>query len=162
MDRMQIAINAPAERVRVIAAQAEARARLAGVLAESCTSVSLDWPAKLVLSVAAGIEFAAQAPEEVRLLLPDAVAIDPALKAGAEQTSDFLASLLRRGREHFPAVAMPELTERAMIGSATWLIATKLLQGEAAQMLTLRQPLTQLLLTPYVGRERAHRLSLSQ
>jgi hypothetical protein len=163
MNRTQLAVNASTERVQLISAQAEARARLAGVLAETCTKAGSDWAAKLVLSVGAGIEFAARAPEEARLLLPDAVAIDPALGAGAEQTSDFLATLLRRGREHFPlAATMPELTERAMVGSVTSLIGVKLLNGEAALLPTLRQPLTQLLLTPYVGRERARELSLRQ
>lgn len=163
MDRTQPTTSLPAERMRVINVQAEARAQLAGALAESCTGSGPDWPTKMIAAIEASLHFAAEAPEEARLLLLDAVVIDPALGVGAQQTQDFLTTLLVRGREHcVDAAAMPELTERALVGAATSLVGTRLINGEAAELPMLRQPLVQLLLTPYVGRERARQLSLGQ
>lgn len=160
MDRTQPRTSPPEERVRLIAFQAEARARLAGVMAEACTSAAPDWPTKLVAAVEAGLEFAIAAPQEARLLLLDAVRIDPALGAGATQTQDFLTNLLRRGRGHCAAAAaMPDLTERALVGAATSLVGAKLISDEADGLPALRAPMLHLLLTPYVGLERARQIS---
>jgi hypothetical protein len=156
MQRTQFRASAPAERVRLIRAQAQARARLVGVLAEACAGSGADWPARLAAAVAAGIEFAAEAPEQARLLLPGAAAIDPALEAGVEQTEDFLVGLLRRGREHCPeAAGMPEATELGMVAAATSLVAAKLLRGQTDALPSVVSPLTELLLAPYVGIEHA-------
>ena len=164
MDRQQSRTSLAEARVRLIATQGRARARLTGVLAESCAAApGRGWPERVVAAVAAAVEFAATAPEEARLLLLDAVTIDPALGAGAMHTHDYLAELLRGGRAHCPGAArMPELTERAMIGAATSIVANRLRGGAAADLPALAPALTQLLLTPYVGLERARQLSLGR
>lgn len=164
MQRSHSRASLAEKRVRLIATQGRARARLVGVLAETCAGRSAcSWPIRLMAAIEAGIEFAATSPEEARLLLLDAVAIDPALGAGALHTHDYLADLLRSGRDHCPSAAkMPELTERTLIGAATSLVGTKLIKGEASDLRSVGPPLALLLLTPYVGPERARQLSLGE
>lgn len=150
------------ERGCLLAAQDRALSRLAGELIGACAAKS-SWPAKVVAAIEVGVEFAAAAPEEARLLLLDAVSIDPVLGAGALQTHEFLTDLLRSGRDQCPqAAAMPDLTERAMIGAATSLVGTRLINGAAMDPRSIGPPLTQLFLTPYVGLEQARRLSLGE
>lgn len=163
MDGARLLSASAGERMRLVAVQARARARLAGLLDEACAGSGSDWPARLSAAIAASIGFAADSPEEARLLLPDAVSIEVALGAGAQQTQEALVDMLRRGRRHsLVAARMPELTEQAMVGAATSLLAGKLRAGEAAELPSLQPALTQFMLTPYVDQEHARRLALVQ
>ena len=143
----------------VLAAHEEAFDRLSGELFRACAAES-EWTAKVVAGVAAGIGFAARAPEEAQLLVVDAVAADPTLASRVLASNDYLVGLLRNGREQCPrAATLPELTERALVGATTSIIGMRLLCGQADQLPDLEPQLVQLLLMPYVGVDEARRVA---
>jgi AcrR family transcriptional regulator len=133
--------------------------RLTGELVAACAAEA-EWPAKVTAGVHVAIEFATETPEEAHLLVLDAVAAEPELVTQVLASSDFLVGLLRNGREQCPqAAALPELTERALIGATASVIGTRLLSGQADQLRDLEPQLVQLLLMPYVGTEEARRIA---
>jgi AcrR family transcriptional regulator len=143
----------------VLAAHEMAFNRLAGELVGACAGES-EWPAKVAAAIGAAIEFASRAPEEALLLALDAVAADPVLASRVLASNDFLVGLLRNGREQWPpAVALPELTERAMIGATTSLIGSRLICGQVSRLAEIEPQLVQLVLIPYMGVEEARHVA---
>lgn len=141
----------------VLVAHEEAFERLAAELFRACAGES-DWPAKVAAGVSATVAFAVGAPEDARLLIVDAVAADPTLVTRVLASNDYLVGLLRSGREQSPeAAALPELTERALIGAASSVIGSRLLSHQADRLPALEQELIQLMLMPYVGTPAARR-----
>jgi len=143
----------------VLAAHEEAFDRLSRELFRVCAAES-EWTAKVAAGVGAAIGFAVRGPEEAQLLVVDAVAADPTLAARVLASNDYLVGLLRNGREQSArAAALPELTERALVGATTSVIGMRLLSGQADQLADLEPQLVQLILMPYVGVEEARRLA---
>jgi AcrR family transcriptional regulator len=143
----------------LLVAHEEAFDRLAGQLVRGCATVS-EWSAKIVVAVSISIVFAIRTPEEARLLVLEALAPDPILAKRALASNDFLIGLLRNGREQCPgAAALPELTERALIGATTSVIGHRLLCDQADQLSVLAPQLIQLILIPYLGNEEAVRIA---
>lgn len=133
--------------------------RFAAELFRACAGAA-DWSGKVAAAVSATIAFAAQAPEEAQLLIVDAVAAEPTLATRVLASNDFLIGLLRKGREQCPrAAALPELTERALIGAACSVIGARLLSGQADRLPAVEPQLVQLMLMPYVGVERAREIA---
>jgi hypothetical protein len=145
------------ERLRL--AQKRAEERLARELSAAC-GAEREWPAKLAAGVHAAIGFASRSPDEARLLLLDAIASDRALAAGARAASERFTELLRHGREQGGAAALPDLTEQALVGAATSIIGARVMAERASSLDEVEVPLTELMLTPYVGAEEAQRLAL--
>jgi len=151
--------NFGSKRECVLVAHEQAVSRLAGEVVGACAGQS-EWPAKLAAAVGAAIGFATRAPGEALLLILDALAADPVLASHVVTSNDFLVGLLRNGREQWPrAAALPELTERALIGAATSVIGAKLTAGEADRLASIEPELVQLILMPYLGSEGAHRMA---
>lgn len=141
----------------VFVAHEEAFDRLAGELFRACARES-DWTAKVAVGIAAAIAYAVREPEEAQLLIVDSVAADPRLAERVLASNDYLVGLLRNGREQCPGTAaLPELTERTLIGATTSVIGKRLLSGQADQLRDLEPQLVQLVLMPYVGVEEARR-----
>lgn len=143
----------------VLIAHDEAFERFAGELTKAC-AVQEKWTAKVRTATAVAIARAVREPEETQLLVLDAVAAEPVLIDRVLAANDFLVGLLRNGREHCPlAAALPELTERALVGAATSVVGTRLIYGQADQLRDLEPQLVQLLLMPYVGIEEAREVA---
>ncbi|MGC1166218.1 MAG: TetR/AcrR family transcriptional regulator [Solirubrobacterales bacterium] len=143
----------------VLVAHEAAFDRLAGELLHACAGES-EWTAKLAAGIGAAIHFAVRGPEEAQLLVVDAVAADPMLALRVLASNDYFVGLLRNGREQCPrAAALPELTERALIGATTSTIGTRLLSGQVDQLVEIGPQLVQLVLMPYVGIEEARRVA---
>jgi AcrR family transcriptional regulator len=143
----------------VLTAHEQAFDRLTGELIRACAGQS-DWPTKVVAAIATAVVFAYRAPEQAQLLVLDCLAADPVLVERVLASQDFLVGLLRNGREQSPeAAALPELTERALIGATTSLIGQRLLCDEVDQLPALAPQLIQLIVIPYVGHKEAARLA---
>jgi AcrR family transcriptional regulator len=133
--------------------------RLAGELFRTCAAES-EWPDKVAAAVGATIAFVVDNPEEALLLIVDAVAAEPALTTRVLAANDYLVGLLRSGREQCrEAATLPDLTERALIGAASSVIATRLLSGQGDRLPALEPQLVQLMLMPYVGITEARRVA---
>lgn len=143
----------------VLSAHEDAFDRLAAVLFRACAAEE-EWAGKVAAGTTAAIAFAVENPEETELLLVDAVAADPELTTRVLASHDFLVGLLRNGREHCDqAGALPELTERALIGAAASLIGDRLLSDRADRLPDLEPELLQLMLMPYLGVGEARRVA---
>jgi hypothetical protein len=63
---------------------------------------------------------------------------------------DELVELLRAGRRRCPGAAdLPEVTERALIGAATSVVADLLMAGKAGELIELEPQLLELMSMPY-------------
>jgi len=143
----------------VLAAHEEAFDRLAAELFRACAEEP-DWPAKVAAGVRTAIAFAVARPEEAQLLIVDAVAADPTLAARVLDSNESLVGILRNGREQsHRAAALPELTERALIGAAGSVIGSRLLSHQADRLPALEPELIQLMVMPYVGAAEGRRLA---
>lgn len=143
----------------MLVAHEEAFDRLAAVLVRACAG-QREWSAKVMVATGAAIDFAIQTPEQARLLVPEAIAVDSVLIERVIASTDFLVGLLRNGREQCPSAAvLPELTERALIGAVASMIGRRLLCGQVESLPALAPQLTHFLLIPYLGTEEAARIA---
>jgi AcrR family transcriptional regulator len=120
-----------------------------------------DWENRVRAAIYASVDFAEQRPDQARLLTLDALAADGQASDRGLAAIDRFATMLRKGREeHLQAEALPEITERAMVGSVSMTISSRLLRGES--LVGLEPQLVYLVLVPYIGPTAARRLSESQ
>ncbi len=116
-----------------------------------------EWAEKAASAIVATVEFAADTPDEARLLVLDGLVADAVVSRAALAAIDRLVDLLREGRKHHPgAAALPAVMERALIGAMSTTISMRLLKGESPA--GLEPELVELVLAPYTGSETAIRL----
>lgn len=147
----------------VLAAHDLALDRLVARLVRACANQ--DGSAeKLAAAVAALVDFSLRSPAEARLLMLDAVAVDPVLAARVLGANEILAGLLRSRRADLcqEIDSLPDLTEALLVGAITSLVGVKLMAGDADGLAELETELVELALTPYFGLERARRVALDR
>jgi AcrR family transcriptional regulator len=143
----------------VLVAHGEIFDRLAGTIRRACAA-EREWPRKLAAGMRAALRFALDSPADACLLLFETVGPDRELSAHVLASNDHLVGMLRAGREYTVEAAMlPELTERALVGAATFIVGNRLLQDQQAELWRIEPELVELMLTPYVGREEARRIA---
>jgi AcrR family transcriptional regulator len=121
-----------------------------------------EWPGKVRASIAAIFAFAKETPDELRLLTLNALATDLTIARQVVDSNAHLAALLRDGRRHTPlGPALPDLTEEALVGAVSSILAGRLLEGGAEGLAGLEPELVQLVLTPYIGVQEAARVARS-
>lgn len=125
---------------------------------ERMGAVDPSWPVQAAAAICAGLEWVAVNPEAANVLTNEALA------GGSEGVTRYhrlvthLAELFESGREESSeATHLPPITERALAGGLTSLIAQRIDQGEADALPGLAPEAIQFALTPYVGVERARR-----
>lgn len=124
-------------------------------LSEACAAEAV-WGDKAAAAIAAAVEFAAESPEQARLLALDTIAADGEAARHGLAAGERLAAMLRSGRDHHPEAAdLPEITERALVGAVASTVNWRLLKGES--LAGLEPQLVQLVLTPYLGQAAAAR-----
>jgi AcrR family transcriptional regulator len=139
----------------LLATHEDTFARLMERISDACRPED-EWAGKAAAAIAATVRFAAEAPDEARLLGLDALAADAVVSRAAVTALDRLVDLLRTGREEYPAAAeLPGITEPALVGAASASIYRRLLNGESP--LGLEPELVTLVLAPYMGVEEATR-----
>jgi AcrR family transcriptional regulator len=143
----------------VLAAHDVVFERYLAALLRSCNS-EREWPLKIKASIATTIAFATAEPEQAQLLALDSLAGDAEVASRVLASSDHLASLLSAGRHYNPRGAeLPDLTEKALVGAVSALIAGRLMNGEAEALPELEPQIVELILIPYVGPEEATRVA---
>jgi AcrR family transcriptional regulator len=143
----------------VLAAHDVVFERYLAALLRACNSEQ-EWPLKIRASIATTIAFATAEPEQAQLLALDSLAGDAEVARRVLASSDHLASLLSAGRQYNPRGAeLPELTEKALVGAVSALIAGRLMNGEAEVLPELEPQIVELILIPYVGPEEASRVA---
>lgn len=142
----------------VLAAHRDVFERLLALLLRACAT-ELDWSQKIRASIAALFSFAEKAPEEVRLLTLNALATDLTIARQVVDSNAHFAALLREGRRHTSfGAALPELTEEALVGAVSAVIAGSLHETGVQRLPDLEPEVVQLVLTPYIGASEATRV----
>lgn len=133
----------------VAVAHERAFERLSTRVRRSCAS-AVAWDEKLAAGIGAGLGFAAEWPQEARLLLLDVIGPDPVLADLVLASNEGLVALMRAGRRRCPEVpALPEITERALIGAITSVAGAHLMGGKIDDLVGLEPQLVELMLTQY-------------
>jgi AcrR family transcriptional regulator len=143
----------------VFAAHERAFGRLSKTIVDACRTQAA-WPDRVASAVARALDFAVESPDDAQLVVACHAASEPKLASRGQAAHEKLADLLRAGRRQaHVAHTPPELTEQAVIGAAMSVVGSSLLKGEVAELPELGPELTQIVLTPYLGEEEAHRVA---
>jgi AcrR family transcriptional regulator len=141
----------------VFAAHERSFGRLSDAIVGACRTRAA-WPDRVANAVARALDFAVESPDDAQLVvIASHAASEPKLASRGHAAHEKLADLLRTGRRQAEvANTPPDVTEQAVIGAAMAVVGTRLLKGEVADLRALAPELTQIVLTPYLGEERAH------
>jgi AcrR family transcriptional regulator len=144
----------------VLAAHERAFGRVSKTIVAACRTQAA-WPDRVGAAVARALDFAVESPDDAQLVVVAChTASEPKLASRGHAAHEKLADLLRTGRRQAEvAHTPPELTEQAVIGAAMAVVGARFLKGEAAELPALGPELTQVILTPFLGDEEAHRVA---
>lgn len=118
-----------------------------------------DWLAKVAASVSAGLGFVAELGPVSRMFAIDALSLGPAAIEQAHAAIERGARFLRHGRELYPAAAeLPASLEQTLLAGQAFAVSLRLLAEEPLALPRLRSEMVEVLLSPYVGTERARLL----
>ncbi len=122
--------------------------------------VPADWPAKVRAGLRGAIAFLAEVSTLARACAIEAAAASAAAADRQFTALERFAFLLRDGRRRYPrAAALPETTERVLIGGVASIICSCLLAEDPAALVALEPQLLELLLTPYLGEAEARQVA---
>lgn len=89
-----------------------------------------DWPMKLQRGLEEAVEFAVDEPARALLLASQAEVADRAVGKSMLATRRRLVDLLRRGREYPGVAQLPEITEEALVGAISTVLARAVGDGD--------------------------------
>lgn len=137
-----------------------AEERLLDCIDCACAAES-EWPLGVRAAVSAALGLLAAEPDlgQVLLFAPFGAMAGPDAQRRHEATLTCLEALLRAGREQIDAQSMPVMVEEGLVGALCFIIARPLRAGEPDLLPALAPDLTIMLLSPYLGREEAERLT---
>jgi AcrR family transcriptional regulator len=122
---------------------------------------NLDWPHQVKEAVRIGLGFTAEAAPQARFFAVDAltsgglVVLDRYM-AGMQQVIE----ILRVGREHCPdAAGLPLIAEPVLVGGIASVVTAALMVEEVGALAALEREMVTMLLTPYVGKDRAEEIA---
>jgi AcrR family transcriptional regulator len=146
----------------VFAAHERAFGHLSRVIVDACRTEAA-WSDRVAAAIRGSLGFAVESPSEAQLVVVAChTASEPQLASRGHAAHEKLADLLRAGRRQAQvAHTPPELTEQAVVGAAMAVVGARLLAGEVATLPLLTPELTQIILTPFLGDEEAHRVAQS-
>jgi hypothetical protein len=117
-----------------------------------------DWASGIAAAIRAGLDFAAADPLAADTLTSRALGMGGDGITRHRRLHSYIAEALAAGRGERPHGAdLPQLTERALAGGLTSLVAERLSAGRAAELPALAPEAIQFALTPYLGPEEAKR-----
>ena len=121
-----------------------------------------EWPLKVRAALGATLASLVEASALARVFTVEAAAASAAAVERQFSALDRFATLLGDGRTLYPgAAALPELTERALVGGVASILCGHLLVEEAREIPALESQLAELLLLPYLGPDEARRVARS-
>jgi len=127
--------------------------------AEDACDAHTGWPQKVKAAIGSVLAALTEASGLARAFAVEAGSSSLAAAQRQLTAIDEFARLLREGRSLYPnAAALPEPTERALIGGIASIVSAHLLAEDAQALPALESQLVELLLTPYLGPAEAKRL----
>jgi AcrR family transcriptional regulator len=129
-------------------------------LVAEAVAAAPDWPHRAIAAARESLAFLASEPDLARLCLVEAQSAGPAIAARFHAAVRELVPPLQEGRgERAEARALPPSTEDSTIGALVSLASRKVAAGEAERLEDLLPDFAQFILAPYLGPEKAERLS---
>jgi len=120
-----------------------------------------EWPEQVAVGIRAAFEFASYDPAAARVLACDAITQGRAGFDLYERMIEAIAARLEPGRaEHPDGNWLPGITEKALVGGSTTLVAQNIERGRHEELPALVPETIQFVLTPYVGADRARTLAM--
>ena len=144
------------KRDAVAAAHETISGRLLEILEEACGR-ERDWPLKVKAGIEAILDFAGGHPEQARLLATRLDGADVTLGENVRASQRRLLELLGEGRRYPAAAELPQITEEALAGAISTVLARALVDG--GDHATLRSQLVEFVLAFYLGAAEAARVS---
>jgi AcrR family transcriptional regulator len=132
--------------------------RFVGILEEAC-SREREWPLKVKSGIEAILDFAHTNPEQARLLAVRLDGADVALGQSIRASQRRLLELLSEGRRYPAAVALPQITEEALVGAISIVISRMLGGDDEGDYAVLRSQLIKFVLAFYLGAGEAARVA---
>lgn len=126
----------------VVGAHEEVFRRFLALLEDVCAGAE-EWPQKVRRGVEATVDFAAAEPAQATLLAAQGGVADKEVGETMLAARRQLVELLQRGRRSPGAVPLPEITEEALVGAISMVLARALANGEAADVEGLRSQLVE-------------------
>jgi AcrR family transcriptional regulator len=121
-----------------------------------------DWPGRVRAGLAAFLEYIAQEPALARTCVVEALAAGPASVRCYEESLQSFVSLFKLGRDVSPYdEKLPATMEEAIIGGVFWIVYQRLAIGQLDELHDLLPEMLEFALTPYLGAETAHALSVT-
>jgi AcrR family transcriptional regulator len=127
---------------------------LFATMAEAAGEADRSWPARVRAELAALLDAFAANPDLVRFVLIAPPAAGGEVAAASREFLERLLALLGEGRPK-DARRPSEGAEHGLIGGLAGLIVEQVKAGQGEQLPNLLPDLVELVLTPYLGRERA-------
>lgn len=127
---------------------------------ETACAGERDSPVRVALGIRAAFAFAVDCPRAVRLLTDEALSRGEEGQVEYRRMISYFAGLLRSAREpgsrdgHAPAIA-----EDAIVGGVALLVARRLAHGREGELPAAASDATRLVLTPWVGIDRARQIA---
>jgi AcrR family transcriptional regulator len=122
---------------------------------DACEGVP-DWDQRVRCAVEAALAYVSELDHVSRLFAVDAARIGPAAMERVWSWVDWASLRLKQGRAVHPtAAALPESTERTLIGGLVLMVSSRLLTEELDSLPGLAEEAIEMVLAPYVGLERA-------
>jgi AcrR family transcriptional regulator len=131
--------------------------RFVAILEEAC-SRQREWPRKVKAGIEAILDFAHANPEQARLLAVRLDGADVELGESARASQRRLLELLSEGRRYPAAVALPQITEEALVGAIS-IVISRVLADDEVDYATLRSQLVEFALAFYLGVGEAARVA---
>jgi len=117
-----------------------------------------DWEAQAVFGIRALVRFVGEEPMSARIVLVEAQTSGAKVLARYVETQAAAAAFLRGGRRFGEAARkLPASAEDAAVSGLVWLLQSRLTRGGLEDTERLCEQITQMVLEPYLGRERAVR-----
>lgn len=119
-----------------------------------------DWSANVRAGLGAGLGYIVELSPLARVFAVESTSAGLGVHERQFAVLDVFAALLREGRTHHPAAAaLPEATERLLVGGVASIVSNRLLAEEPRALLQLEPELTELILTCYLGADEARRVA---
>lgn len=120
-----------------------------------------EWPRQVVAALRAALDFFAANPDLARLALLESVSATPTIGIHFREAVRACAAALARGRDELddPNTLLPE-AENAIAGGIVSLATRRIVVGEVSELPALLPDMTEFVLAPYLGAERAAALAI--
>lgn len=126
-----------------------------GTRLDAALPAGADWPTRVAVGLRTVVEFAAEQPLAARVVLLEAQTGGELALGRYTATLQWVAALLREGRDAGEASALPASFEEATASGLAWLLQSRLAKERIEDPAELWPRMAKMALEPYLGAARA-------